>query len=117
MKQRAVTIIATYLAKRPLGRLTRVRSVGSDDYMLAIEDVRDGRTHLIHSPDDLGVWLKSFKAGRCLQPAAAICGRCDKLHVDRDVDNELLPSCIPCWTELSVVGAEILLQKGPDGVS
>ncbi len=46
MKQRGVTIIATYLAKRPLGRLVQVRKVGDDDYMLAIEDVRDGRTHL-----------------------------------------------------------------------
>ncbi len=111
MKQRAVTIIATYLAKRPLGRLTRVRSAGLDDYMLAIEDVRDGRTHLIHSPDDLGVWLKSFKAGRCLQPAAAICGRCDKLHVDRDHDGELLANCIRCCGELIVVGAERFLRE------
>ncbi len=110
MKQRAVTIIATYLAKRPLGRLVRVRCVGVDDYMLAIEDVRDGRTHLIHSPDDLGMWLKSFKAGRCLQPPAAICGRCDWLHVDRDHDGELLTNCIGCCTELIVLGAERFMR-------
>lgn len=33
-------------------------------------------------------------------PAAAICGRCDRLHVDRDVDAELHPVC----AELMVVG-------------
>ncbi len=110
MKQRAVTIIATYLANRPLGRLVRVRCVGIDDYMLAIEDVRDGRTHLIHSTDDLGAWLKSFKAGRCLRPAAAICGRCDRLHVDRDHDRELLATCIGCCTQLMVLGAERFMR-------
>ncbi len=106
MKQRTVTIIATYLASRPIGRLVRVRNAGDDDYLIAIEDVRDGRTQLIHSARDLGLWLRSFKDGRCVMPAAAICGRCDKLHVDRDVDAELLENCIGCCAELMVVGAE-----------
>ncbi len=61
IKQRAVTILATYLSKRPLGRLIRVRCVGSDDYIVAIEDVRDARTQLLHSPGDLRKWLESFK--------------------------------------------------------
>ncbi len=110
MKQRAVTIIATYLSKRPLGRLVRVRPVGADDYIVAIEDVRDGRTHLIHSAGDLGQWLRSFKEGRCMRPVAAICGRCDRLHTDRDVDGELLANCIRCCAELMVVGAERLMM-------
>ncbi|MDP9069246.1 MAG: hypothetical protein M3N53_13000 [Actinomycetota bacterium] len=110
MKQRAVALIATYLSHRALGRLVRVRPVGNDDYIVAIEDVRDGRTHLLHSPDDLGKWLRSFKEGRCLQPAAAICGRCDRLHIDRDVDHELLASCIGCCVDLMVVGAERMLE-------
>ena len=110
MKQRAVTIIATYLSKRPLGRLVRVRCVGPDDYIVAIEDVRDGRTQLLHSPSDLRVWLTSFKDGRCVVPGAAICGRCDRLHIDRDADGELLPNCIACCTELMAVGAEHLLR-------
>ncbi len=110
MKQRTVTIIATYLSERPLGRLVRIRRVGEDDYVIAIEDVRDGRTQLIRSARDLGLWLRSFKPGRCVIPAAAICGRCDRLHVDRDVDGQLLENCIGCCAELMVVGAEELLN-------
>jgi hypothetical protein len=110
MTQPAVTIIATYLSKRPLGRLVRVRCVGTDDYIVAIEDVRDGRTQLLHSPGDLRRWLDSFKAGECVMPGVAICGRCDRLHVDRDVDNELLTNCIGCCAELIVVRAERLGQ-------
>lgn len=68
MKQRTVTIIAIYLSKRPIGRLVRVRKVGDDDYLIAIEDVRDGRTQLVHSAPDLGLWLRSFKEDRCVIP-------------------------------------------------
>jgi hypothetical protein len=53
MNQRAVTVIANYLSKRPLGRIARLRPVGDDDYILAINDIRDGRTQLIHSAGDL----------------------------------------------------------------
>lgn len=110
MQQRAVTIIATYLERSRRGRLVRARCVGRDDYIVAIEDVRDGRTQLLHSARELGTWLRSFKEGRCLQPGAAICGRCDRLHVDRDVDGELLENCIGCCTELMVLGAARMLQ-------
>jgi hypothetical protein len=44
MNQRGVTILATYLEKRCLGRMVRVRPVGDDDFIVAIEDLRDGRT-------------------------------------------------------------------------
>ena len=106
MNQRGVTLIATYLEKRPLGRIVQVRNVGENDYIIAIEDLRDGRTQLIHSAGDLRVWLESFRQGRCVLPAAAICGRCNKLHVDRDVDGELLANCIRCSAELIVLAAE-----------
>ncbi len=111
MNQRTITIIATYLSVSRRGRLTKVRSVGSDDYIVGIEDVRDGRTHLLHAPTDLGRWLESFEQGRCIQPAAAICGRCDRLHVDRDVDGELLVHCVSCAGELIAVGAESFLEE------
>ena len=112
MKQRTITTIAIYLRMSGRGRLTKLRSVGSDDYIVAIEDVRDGRTHLLHAATDLAKWLESFELGRCIQPAAAICGRCDKLHVDRDVDGELLANCIACAGELIGVGAEMFLEEG-----
>lgn len=110
MNQRGVTIMATYLDNRPLGRIVQVRNVGEDDYIIAIEDLRDGRTQLIHSAGDLRVWLESFRQGRCVLPAAAICGRCNKLHVDRDVDGELLANCIGCSAELIVLAAEGLME-------
>jgi hypothetical protein len=109
MNQRRVTATTIYLSMSGRGRLTKVRSVGSDDYIVAIEDVRDGRTHLLHTATGLGKWLGSFEQGRCIQPTAAICGRCDQLHVDRDVDGELLINCIGCCAELMVVGAEWML--------
>ena len=84
--------------------------MGEDDYIIAIEDLRDGRTQLIHSAGDLRVWLESFRDGRCVVPAAAICGRCNKLHVDRDVDGELLVNCIACAGELIEVAAERFLH-------
>ena len=110
MNQRSVAIIATYLEKRPLGRIVEVRRVGGDDYVVAIDDVRDGRIQLIHSPGDLRFWLDSFRHGECVMPAAGICGRCTKLHVDRDIDWELLPNCVPCAGELIGIGAEMFLQ-------
>jgi hypothetical protein len=110
MNQRGVTLIATYLSKRPLGRVVQVRNVGEDDYIVAIDDRRDGRTHLIHSSGDLRLWFESFRQGECLIPAAGICARCDKLHVDRDVDGELLPNCIGCCAELTLIGVKHFLQ-------
>lgn len=114
MNQCGVTLIAIYLEKRPLGRIVQVRNVGEDDYIVAVEDRRDGRTQLIHSAGDLRVWVKSFREGRCVVPATAICARCDNLHVDRAADSELLGNCtIACAAELITVGAEILLQDRP----
>jgi hypothetical protein len=95
--------------------MVRVRSVGEDDFIVAIEDVRDGRTQLIHSSVDLRHWLQSFVDGICIIPAAAICGRCDRLHIDRDVDGELLKDCIPCSGELVALGAEMFLADGAHG--
>ncbi len=45
-----------------------------------------------------------------MRPAVAICGRCDRLHTDRDMDGELLANCIGCCVELIVVGAERMLR-------
>lgn len=106
MKQRAVAIIADYLSKRPLGRVVRVMKSGADDYLMGVEDVRDGRVQLIHGTSDLEVWLTSFKEGRCIQPAAAIGGVCDRIHSDRDVDGELFDKCVSCQVELVEVLAE-----------
>ncbi len=111
MNQRGVTLIATYLAKRPLGRVVEVRKVGDDDFIVAVDDVRDGRTQLIHSARDLRKWFESFRGGETLQPPAAICGRCNKLHVDRDVDGELLINCISCAGELVSAAAELYLER------
>lgn len=113
MNQRAVTILTAYLTKRPLGRV-RVRKVGDDDYLVAIDDIRDGRTQLIHSAGDLRWWLDSFLHGECLVPCAAICGRCDKLHMDRDADGEFLSNCIHCAGALIAAGANAFLKQ-PDG--
>jgi hypothetical protein len=77
--------------------------------------VRDGRTQLLHSPGDLACWLDSFARGECVRPAAGVCSRCDRLHVDRDVDGELLANCLPCAGELVVVGAEMLLHESTRG--
>ncbi len=111
MNQRGVGLIASYLSKRPLGRIVQVRPVGGDDYIVAVEDRRDGRTQLIHSSGDLRLWFESSRHGECLIPAAGICARCDKLHVDRDVDGELLAHCIACSGELIGVGAEMFLEE------
>lgn len=116
MNQRGVGLIATYLEKRPLGRIVQVRPVADDDYIIAVEDRRNGRTQLIHSSGDLRLWFESFRHGECLIPAAGICARCNNLHVDRDVGEELLTNCIVCAGELIGVGAEMFLEdEGTDG--
>ncbi len=66
MKQRAVAIVADYLSHRPLGRVVGLKAIAENDYVLAIEDIRDGRVHVTHTPGDLEPWLKSFKTGECL---------------------------------------------------
>ena len=112
MKQRAVAIVAEYLSHRPLGRLVAVRPVAEDDYVLAIEDIRDGRVHIARTPDDLEPWLKSFKTGECLRPHFGFCGRCDRLHADRDVDGEVFGNCIRCQAELVEVGVQERDERG-----
>ena len=116
MKQRVVVLIATYLEHRVRGRIVRVRPVESkagvtDDYLVAVQDVRDGRTHLLHSLGDVEEWLTSFKTGECLQPAAAICGVCDNLHIDRGVDGELMRNCIKCEADLIEVYADLRSRR------
>lgn len=100
MKQRAVVIVAEYLSHRLRGRLVKVKPVAADDYVLAIEDIRDGRVHLARTTRDLEPWLKSFKNGECLQPKFGFCGRCDRLHADRDADGEVFSNCVRCQAEL-----------------
>ena len=107
MKQRAVAIVADYLSHRPLGRVIGLKAIAEDDYVLAIEDVRDGRVHVIRTPKDLEPWLKSFKAGECVQPAFGLCGRCNSAHTDRDVDGEVFGNCIRCQAELVEVALEL----------
>lgn len=107
MKQRAVAIFAEYLSIRPLGRVVAVRPIGEDDYLLAIEDVRDGRVHVARTPRDLEPWLKSFKSGECLQPAFGLCGRCGGIHSDRDLDGEVFRTCMRCQADLVEVALEL----------
>lgn len=107
MKQRAVALVADYLSKRPKGRVVRVMKTGEDDYLMGIEDVRDGRVQLIHDTSDLEAWLASFREGRCNQPVGAICGVCYRIHSDRDFDGELFPNCVTCQVELVEIFAEM----------
>lgn len=111
MKQRSVRIIAEYLLTRPRARIVRLKRIGLDDYVLAIEDRRDGRVHLLQTPQDLEVWLKSIETGECLQPSVGLCGRCGRLHTDRDVDGEVLINCIPCQAELLEVALELRSEQ------
>jgi len=111
VKQRAVAIVAEYLSRRPLGRIVGLKSVGDDDYVLAIEDIRDARVHVLKTPRDLEPWLKSFKTGECLRPGFGLCGRCDRIHADRDVDGEVFATCIRCQAELVEVATELRNQQ------
>jgi hypothetical protein len=69
LKERGIRIIADYLAHRPIGRICSVLPVADDDHVVSIEDRRDGREHVMSTPDHLEAWLKSFTGGHCLQPA------------------------------------------------
>lgn len=106
MKERSIRIIADFLADRPIGRIRSVLPVGDDAYVVAIEDRRDGREHVIETPEDLGTWLESFRQGRCLQPARGFCDCCGGLHSDHDVDGELFELCTSCQSELTAAGFE-----------
>ncbi len=107
MKQRAVAIVADYLAHRPLGRVVGLKAIGDDDYVLAIEDIRDGGVHVVRTPSDLEPWLKSFKNGEWVHPAFGLCGRFNSIHADRDVDGEVFGNCVACQAELVVVALEL----------
>jgi hypothetical protein len=48
--------------------------VSDDDYVLAIEDVRDERVHVGRTPRDFEPWPKSVKEGRHVLPAFGLCG-------------------------------------------
>jgi hypothetical protein len=106
LKQRSIRIIADYLAHRPIGRIVTALPVGDDDYLVSIEDRRDGREHVMHTPDDLEVWLESFREGRCLEPTRAFCDCCGELHSDHDVDGQLFELCTNCQVELTAASFE-----------
>lgn len=73
MNQRSITAIAGFLARRPIGRIVSVLPLSADDYIVSIEDRRDGREHVLTSCDDLEAWLESFKRGECLKPSKGFC--------------------------------------------
>jgi hypothetical protein len=110
MKQRAAALIADYLSHRPIGRVVGLKPVGDDDYVLAIEDVRDERVHVGRTPRDFEPWLKSLKEGRYVLPAFGLCGRCGEIHCDRDLDLEIFRTCIPCQADLVELAVELHLE-------
>ena len=87
------------------------KPVGPDDYVLAIEDVRDERVHVGRTPTDFEPWLRSVKEGRHVIPAFGLCGRCGEIHCDRDLDLEIFRTCIPCQAELVEVGLELYCEQ------
>lgn len=89
-----------------LRRVVRVKQLDADEYLMPIEERRDGRCHPVTTVGDLQTWLLSFRDGRCLQPGYALCGVCDKAHADRGANGELLSNCISCTAELLVALSE-----------
>ncbi len=110
MKQRAVKLITGYVGRRGVGRIVGLKPLGPDDYVLAIEDVRDERVQVGRTPTDFEPWLRSVKEGRHVLPAFGLCGRCGEIHCDRDLDLEILRTCIPCQAELVEVGLELYCE-------
>jgi hypothetical protein len=43
--------------------------------------------------------------------ASALCGSCERVHTDRDVDGELFGTCIPCQAELVEVALRLLDEQ------
>ena len=111
MKQRAVELIADYVGRRGIGRVVCLKPVGPDDYVLAIEDVRDERVHVGRTPQDFDPWLRSVKEGRHVIPAFGLCGRCGEIHCGRDLDLEIFRTCIPCQADLVELGLELHLES------
>lgn len=114
MKQRAVAPIADYLSHRPLDRVVGLKRVGDDDHVLAIEDVRDERVHVGRTPLDFEPWLRSLKTGEWVQLAFGLCGRCNSIHSDRDINGEVFRNCIPCQAELVGVAREVRGEQGAE---
>ncbi len=110
MKQRAVAVLAEYLSRRPIGRIVGLKAVRPDDYVVAIEDLRDERVHVGRRPLDFEPWLKSVKEGRYVLPAFGLCGRCGEIHCDRDCDLEIFRTCIPCQVDLVDLALELNLE-------
>ena len=110
MNRRTVIALGRYVLRSGRGRLVDWRTVGDDDYIAAVEDARDGRTHLFHTSRDTRHWIETFSLGVCERPAVGICGRCNRLHTQRDVDGEMLAHCTACASELLVLGAEMFLE-------
>ena len=118
MNQRGVALVADYLSQRPKGRIVRVvpasggtrfsviSSPGEPDYLVAIEDVRDGRTHVVQTKEELETWLRSFREGRCYPASYGICELCSRTHSDRGLDLEVMPHCLRCTVELIEIQAE-----------
>jgi hypothetical protein len=73
--RRRPTHIADYLSDRPIGRIVGLEPIGDDDYVLAIEDVRDERLHVVVRRR-IG-WLKAVEQGRYVLPALGLCERCE----------------------------------------
>lgn len=110
MKQRAVALIAEYIGRRGIGRVVGLKPVGPDDYVLAIEDIRDERVHVGRTPRDFEPWLRAVKEGRHVIPAFGLCGRCGEVHSDRDWDLEMFRTCIPCQADLVELALELHLE-------
>ena len=111
MKQRAVALIADYVGRRGLGRVVGLKPLASDDYVLAIEDVRDKRVHVGRTPTDFEPWLRSVKEGRHVIPAFGLCGRCGEIHCDRELDLEIFRTCIACQADLVELALELHLAS------
>ena len=111
MTRRTLSALGRYVLRSGRGRLVDWRCVGADDYIAAITDSRDGRTHLFHTARDTRKWLETFSLGIRERPAVGICGRCNRLHTQRDVDGEMLRHCLTCASELLVLGAEMFLEE------
>ena len=101
MDQASISRIADHLAHRPIGRIVTVVPTRDDDYIISIEDRRDGREHVMEDVQDFELWLESFKQGRLLQPTKAFCDCCCKVHTDKDIDGELFELCLVCQAELA----------------
>jgi hypothetical protein len=115
LKQRAIALIADYVGRRGLGRVVDLKPVGRDDYVLAIEDLRDERVHVGRTPRDFEPWLRSVKEGRYVIPAFGLCGRCGEIHSDRDWDLEMFRTCISCQAELVELALELYCEQEAEG--